>query len=123
MALATDASCQVGAGIDLELGREPHPESARFFLREGERTWLMRQEANDRSGQLLRLWTVKEALFKANPDNQGTALLDYTLEDPGEACGDARVACGRPLWMRYATLPLGSGALSVAIAYRKDSYA
>ena len=123
VALATDSACQVGAGIDLELDREPHPESARFFLREREQAWLMRQEANDHSVQLLRLWTVKEALFKADPGNQGTGLLDYALEDPGEARGDAWVAGGRLLWMRYATLQLGPGALSVAIAYRKESYA
>ena len=52
-----------GIGIDLELSRPVQDEHTRFYLSKSERKSAIDDE------QRLRLWTVKEALFKADPDN------------------------------------------------------
>ena len=94
-----------GLGVDFELWRAPDARTARFFLHADERP-------REASG-LLRLWTVKEALFKATPANAGAQLLDYRLDDPGAAAGTARD--GRGNAFRYASGMLPAGPLSVAV--------
>ena len=44
---------------------------------------------------LLRLWCIKEAVFKANPGNAGQTLADYELARPGDARGEARTLAGQ----------------------------
>lgn len=103
---ALAAGAQAGVGVDYEGPRRPDPRTARFFLRNQER----------RPGEdLLRLWTVKEALFKATPDNAGAALVDCELADPQAVEGSA---AGRDGWaFRYASTPLGEGWLTVAVCH------
>ena len=100
----------VGVGVDVETQSALRPETARFFLTGDELAVVGSDDAI-----LLRLWTIKEALFKANPHNAGTTLLDYRLVDPlapaGAAHGPQR--CPR---LHYMTTTAGSSIVSVAIA-------
>jgi hypothetical protein len=104
--VAVAARCdgdQAGVGVDLEGWRSLDPRTARFFLRPGE------------EGDLLRLWTVKEALFKATPVNGGAALVDYEVDD-GEALeGAASDRHGRTF--EYLSRRRPEGWLTIAIAH------
>jgi hypothetical protein len=108
-----DPSLQ-GLGIDFEAHRPVKPGTERFFLTEAERNRLGQSSEAD----LLRLWTVKEALFKADPDNGrdgGRHLFSYSLSGSlraphGEALGPDPVNR-----FRYFTLETPEGFLSVAV--------
>jgi acyl carrier protein len=60
-----------GVGVDLEHDRPVSPAMTRFYLRDDEPP-----------GDPLRLWTVKEAMFKADPGNATRLLRDYRVSDP-----------------------------------------
>jgi acyl carrier protein len=107
-AVPADPGRVAGIGVDVELDRCPDPRTARFFLTAAERRW-----AGDRPADLLRLWTVKEALFKADPHNAGTVLTDYVLATPRAGRGLAFGPDGRRF--HYRTTRLHRGALSVAL--------
>ena len=67
-----------GLGVDLEPDRPVDPRTTRFFLDDAERAWLARMPEADRAAEQLRLWTVKEAVFKAdlaNRDGDGRAEI------------------------------------------------
>jgi hypothetical protein len=103
--VAVAARCdgdQAGVGVDLEAWRTIDPRTARFFLRPGE------------AGDLLRLWTVKEALFKATPANGGVALVDYEVDDPSALEGTARDRRGRAF--EYLSRRRPDGWLTVAVS-------
>jgi acyl carrier protein len=104
-----------GVGVDIEFDRTPRPETARFFLTPAEQEWLARRPAPAVPRTLLRLWTVKEALFKATPDNDDLSLIDFELADPGAAQGPARR--GQHV-LGYRTLPVSGGFVSVAVGIR-----
>jgi len=114
VAVGLEAGSHVdGIGVDLELGRIPPERSGRFFLTDEESEWMMRVDASERDATLLRLWTVKEALFKADPDNAGRLLTHYRLENPSSQVGRA-FALENVL--EYASLAIPNGMLSVAIS-------
>lgn len=102
-----------GVGVDLEIYREVRPGAARFFLNRKEQSWWLEQEESARSRELLRLWTVKEALFKSYPDNRETALADYALEDPEKRTGRAFAPGAETL--SYGSLLLPDAVLSAAV--------
>jgi len=103
-----------GVGIDYEPERSSvDPRAARLFLAPAERA------AATTAGALLRLWTVKEALFKATPGNAGAVLGDYALDRPGAPGGTARGPGGAVL--RYATAPAAGGVLAVAVCLPEGS--
>ncbi len=95
-----------GVGVDYEPGRAADPRTARFFLRARER-----ERTSD--DDLLRLWTVKEALWKATPGNRAATLLDVEVADPAAPEGGAASGGGRAF--RYATRPVRGGWLTVAV--------
>jgi len=100
-----------GLGVDLEL-KSPKPEAARRFLNPSEMVWLRRMDENEHPRLLHRLWTVKEALFKSDPENRDHTLKDYALADPGFVAGRARR--GDRLF-HYASFEVPQGFLSVAV--------
>jgi phosphopantetheinyl transferase len=100
-----------GIGVDLEV-KIPKPETARRFLNPSELVWLRRMDETDHPRLLHRLWTVKEALFKADPGNAGRTLRDYALADPGFVAGRARRA---ERLFHYASFEVPRGFLSVAV--------
>ena len=102
----------LGIGVDLEVKGAPKPETARRFLNPAELVWLRRMDEADREKMLHRLWTVKEATFKADPENPGKTLRDYGLADPGYVAGKARR--GERVFY-YASFEVPDGFLSVAV--------
>lgn len=97
LAVADTSGKLGGIGVDLEVDTRIQPAAARFFLTEREQDWVQRQPAERRSHHLLRLWCVKEAVFKANPGNSGTVLGDHELVEPADSCGKASGSTGRAM--------------------------
>jgi phosphopantetheinyl transferase len=119
VAVGTDSVTLLGVGVDLEMKRSVRPEAARFFLTEEEQAWVIRQQGTVRAEALPRLWTTKEAIFKADCDNQGMGLADYSVEEPGDWSGRALSGGSSEKEFRYACLQLERGVLSVAILLRR----
>lgn len=109
-----DAAAVAGTGVDIELGDPPPPETARFFLGEREYGHLRAAAGAECPRVLLRYWTVKEALFKADPANAGSDLRRYVLDRPVQWRGTARRAEDAYPCFRYATFDVPPGFLSVA---------
>ena len=78
-----------GIGIDLELSRPVQDDHARFYLSKSECESAIDED------QRLRLWTVKEALFKADPDNHDAVIGHYRVQTPSALSGQARNRKGR----------------------------
>lgn len=112
VAVALPPGVVAGVGMDLELGRGPREEAARKFLEERERAWLAVQPSDLRGAALLRCWTVKEAAFKADPENRGCVVGDYRLEDPGAERGRVRRG-GR--CFEYDSCLVDAGGISIAV--------
>ena len=81
-----------GVGVDIEFNRSFSDNHAKFFLSSEERKII--QSDNHR----LRLWTIKEALFKSDPNNNETVLRDYKIENPIRLQGEARNNTGRSFY-------------------------
>ena len=97
-----------GVGVDLEqLGRRVPERGMRLYLTDAERS---RHEASDDETRL-RLWTVKEALFKAHLANEGLTLATFALDDPGAWLGTASGAGER---FRYGSWACEVGWLAIA---------
>ena len=105
----------MGIGIDMETTRSIQPEAARFFLSERERDWLPQERAHSSQATLLRLWTVKEAIFKADPAPTERLLGDYTLENPSQWKGNAYRRDCPSLRFQYSSLQLDEGFVSIAV--------
>lgn len=108
--VAARAEGCAGVGVDFECWRSVDVRTARFFLSAAERSTL------DGEADLLRRWTVKEALFKATPDNAEAVLVDYDLGGPPARSG--RVVGARGESFRYSCVDLESGHLAVAVCER-----
>ncbi len=105
MAVAVSVGGGAGVGVDLETRDGADPRAARFFLHD--------DEVVSEPHELLRLWTVKEALFKATPANAGGRLLDYRVIDATVDAGTATDVAGRTF--RYASGLLDRHRLTVAV--------
>jgi acyl carrier protein len=97
-------------GVDLEENRPADPRAGRFFLQPAELAWL--DTAPARNDEHLRLWTVKEALFKADPGNDETMLRSYAVAVPAARAGYARRAPDAVFG--YGSARLGERHLAVA---------
>jgi len=109
-----------GAGIDFEIFQGISDRAERFYLLRHERRWLRFLSRPRVPDERLRLWTVKEALFKADLDNSGTVLSDYATADPSAASGWAAPSPGRDrpgAWL-YASLAVEGGFLTAAAHMR-----
>jgi len=111
LALGTPERGVAGLGVDLELRRPPRVEAARFFLAASEKAWLAAEPGRD--ARLLRIWTIKEALYKAYARNRETSFRDYVLDDP-EADDGGAVLRGPGIALRYASLAIQGGFVSAA---------
>ena len=87
VALSPAPAGLVGVGVDAEPLRRADPRTARFFLDERERALLDEAADEARSSEHVRLWTTKEAMFKADPANAERVLLDYHLSRPAAKAG------------------------------------
>lgn len=75
----------IGIGVDLEHDRPVKPGMARLICDEHERAWLASVPADCYAHELLRLWTAKEALYKADPEQGDAIVADYALASPSAA--------------------------------------
>lgn len=113
-ALTLDSSR--GIGVDLEGGRPVQLASARFFLSEDEQCWLNDLMVIHQPEALLRLWTVKEALFKADLNNEGKTLSQYVLVNPESENGMAMTAeWPEPRYFKYCSIKVDEYWLTVAL--------
>jgi phosphopantetheinyl transferase len=96
-----------GVGVDIESHREVKKEMIRFFLTPKE------QVVSD--SEFLRLWTVKEALFKACPDNEKLLLSDFETEDSQASSGKAYLRNNHMIEFQYSCHRTGAGYLSFAV--------
>jgi phosphopantetheinyl transferase len=102
----------LGVGVDCEQRGSIDPRAARFYLTTAERA---RGSADD--ALRLRLWTVKEAMFKATPDNEWTALADLEVDDASAFAGCGRNRRRDDLHYTYATESFAEGWLTVAACF------
>jgi 4'-phosphopantetheinyl transferase EntD len=86
VAVGTRSTRLTGIGVDYET-QAPSPGSTHHFLAPAE------QAARRTPSELLRLWTIKEACFKADPGNSASRLPDYTVRGRAAWKGPARFAC------------------------------
>jgi 4'-phosphopantetheinyl transferase EntD len=107
----------VGLGIDLEYHRPVPAAAGPFFLGSDERDWLSDRSPAEQSRELLRLWTVKEALFKADPTNGAARLRDYPLADASQWGGSCSRAAAFEL--RYLCFELPEGFVSLATSTKR----
>jgi acyl carrier protein len=105
-----------GLGVDYETDRPVDPRTARFFLDEAEQARLAEVPPANRAAEQLRLWTVKEAVFKADLTNCGAMLRDYSTQPAraGAAGWASRRGAGQPFGFTSARFQ--GGHLSVAAA-------
>lgn len=108
----------LGTGVDFEARREVNPRSARFFLQQSELDWIERRSKLKKNFHLLRLWTIKEALFKADMSNRSAPRFpgQYELTNPAALCGTAFHPALPGIRFLYATAVLNEGLVSVAVA-------
>jgi 4'-phosphopantetheinyl transferase EntD len=118
VALGTASAELRGIGVDLEVNRPLRRETARFFLGEPEQAWVMSFDDSRRTKNLLRLWTIKEALFKSDPRNLERWFTDYRIEAPAANAGRAFVRGEEVQEFRYSCLEVEEGFLSVAVLPR-----
>ncbi|HEY2042909.1 MAG TPA: 4'-phosphopantetheinyl transferase superfamily protein [Jatrophihabitans sp.] len=115
----------VGVGVDAEPLRDASARAARFFLDSDEQAWLADAQASIRAAEQVRMWTIKEAVFKADPDNAEHILMDYRLPVPEAHAGVVRRhATGgnraAPTFGYIHSTVLGFH-LSVAVALRRST--
>lgn len=126
VAAGLPAATVSGLGIDLELVHRPSLKAARLFLDTGEQAALATLATDEIPAVLQRLWCIKEAAFKANPQNRGTGLYQYRVADSHSETGGARsgtVRCTAPgaaeaaRHIRYICQPFGNGSFAAAITH------
>ncbi|HVK98695.1 MAG TPA: 4'-phosphopantetheinyl transferase superfamily protein, partial [Dongiaceae bacterium] len=112
-ALALRQSSYRGVGLDFEPWRPLDERHRRLMLSRREDALLGAASSRD----LLRIWTVKEALFKADRGGQQRWVIAYELDHPARRSGTARVrAGGRVRRFRYISIEVPGGMLSAAFA-------
>ena len=108
-----------GIGIDYEAFREIKAGALKFYLSQNEQEKIAH---NDSSENLLRLWTVKEALFKADIQNEKTSYVDYEIDDLFTLTGKATCNLTHKVF-QYTSLAIASGFISIAISQPKKTTA
>jgi len=92
VAIASPDKSVFGLGVDLETASGINPKSVRFFLSAAENQSLTQREVS--TSNLVQLWTVKEAIFKSDMDNQHRLLSDYQIIDwPDRNCPGRAMRC------------------------------
>jgi 4'-phosphopantetheinyl transferase EntD len=107
-----------GIGVDIELRRPLRPAMARFFLRAKELPYVEALTNDVKETELLRLWTVKEALFKADCHNAGRGLKDYELVNPADRSGTAQIVDDGGI-LQYGSYETRFGVVSCAVRKEK----
>jgi phosphopantetheinyl transferase (holo-ACP synthase) len=112
VALAIPSPVVTGVGVDYEPLRPLRPGAERFFLSQQERT----DGGPLTPSCLIHYWTLKEALFKADP-MQTRRLTQYELVGlRPQGNGSAYRVDGSRQQFIYASAPYAGGFVSVALA-------
>ena len=61
--------------------------------------------------------TFKKALFKSNPNNVGTGIRDYRVDDVTALAAGASLPSDETRLYHYFSCPLGSTWVSVALSF------
>ena len=88
-----------GIGVDLELDRKVSTKHTKFYLNEFE------SDLKNNNDHRLRLWTVKEALFKADPNNDSNVLKDYIVKNSKTLSGKATNKKGHSFYYKSIKNP------------------
>lgn len=116
---------QWGTGVDMEFCRTVNPKAARFFLNECEMRALRQSATGSEIEQqdLLRLWTVKESLYKADISNQAPGRLpgQYIVADVTTYSGIAFHPALPAVTFVYSTITSEDSTITIAIAMRRVS--
>lgn len=109
IAAGTSSMKLQGIGIDFESNRDMDASSTRLFLSGRERMRL-----GENNSQVLRLWSIKEAIFKSDPNNHLYRIWNYELLNPILHSGRAfRIGCNKKF--HYFSLNLHEGVLAIAV--------
>jgi hypothetical protein len=109
-----------GVGIDLEHDRPIKPDMARLICGKHERAWLASLPATRQPAEVLRLWTAKEALYKADLAQGDAIVAEYTLAQPGDiVTTGGRLDASRPATVTSLRRP--GVVLSVALSVPGES--
>ncbi|MDJ0625595.1 MAG: 4'-phosphopantetheinyl transferase superfamily protein [Candidatus Caenarcaniphilales bacterium] len=95
-----------GIGIDLELSRTPKRGIEKYFLSPKEIDWLNSGDIDSQAKNRVRLWTVKEAVYKACPKNSQTRLTLFETNNPQEKEGFVNLNSGERI--NYLSIELQS---------------
>jgi 4'-phosphopantetheinyl transferase EntD len=79
VAIASSDKDVLGLGVDLETATTINPKTVRFFLSPGEIRAI--EQGHFQWTNLVQLWTVKEAIFKSDMENEHRLLSDYQIVD------------------------------------------
>jgi 4'-phosphopantetheinyl transferase EntD len=111
-----------GVGVDIERKRDMNPKSGRFFLLPDEQAYVDRVVENLKSNELLRLWTLKESLFKADSSNKRKTLKEYFLFNASRMSGLAaeRSQPTNPSY-RYASLTYDHFFIAAAVHVKSSA--
>ena len=107
-----------GVGLDLEFIRPTKPQMSKFYLQEHERNWLQDLSDEQRSCEQIRLWTVKEAVFKSDLNNLDRTLIKYSLANPRVVASEASIAeyGGGTQKIEYKSKRYGNAWITIAIS-------
>jgi phosphopantetheinyl transferase (holo-ACP synthase) len=110
---AADRPRVAGLGVDYEpADRWVGERAARLFLDEVECAYVAARPEGQRSLARLMLWTVKEAAYKATPDNAGHTVAAYHVAG---ASREGVTHFREGLSYRHVVVPFAAGILAVAI--------
>lgn len=105
-----------GLGVDIEMNRLVKPKMTKFYLTEQETSYINTVSIEKQNSELLRLWTIKEALFKADLNNRGMVIGNYSINRPADLCGTAIVKSKEDSpTFSYISLLFPEACVSVAI--------
>lgn len=120
-AVAAGAHCASrGLGVDLEFCPAMAESAERFFLMRPEIKQMNRLTPARRARERVRLWSIKEAVFKADLKNAGCGLNHYRLCIDDAEWGLAEKIDGRKFV--FGSRILGSGFISVAMNIEDNQY-
>ena len=111
ISVAAGIGASQGIGVDFESWRQLETAMLRWFLTATEQQQLTVPSNFTR----LRLWTVKEALFKASAENQDLLLTDLEVYQVTAMTGRARNCTRANSSLHYTSFMLRQGLLSIAI--------
>jgi phosphopantetheinyl transferase len=123
VAVGTSSDELIGIGVDLEIYRPVRHETAPVFLDEREQAWLESCPETSITNELLRMWTIKESLFKSDPENGKRWFSDYQIETPASQSGRAFLKDANDADFRYVTVEFDEGFLSAAVHKRRSKHA